>query len=121
MDGLADPIIDIIFYDLKVTTPVIHDTICPIWNQQLMVSSYNFEPNFPPIILRIFDQDTVSRDFMGTVIIDFNEGMKKGFILKNQNVIARPQWLDVLIYGQPAGKILISFNYNEDLKTNLPT
>ncbi|CAD8085861.1 unnamed protein product [Paramecium sonneborni] len=121
MDGLADPIVDVLFYDQKQTTVLINDTTAPIWNTQLRMPVYKFEnESFPPIILKIFDQDKVSRDFMGQLTIDYQKGLKQGFITKNQAHITKPQWIDVYLYGSKAGQVLLSCNYIDNISVKIP-
>ncbi|KAM3144321.1 hypothetical protein pb186bvf_003485 [Paramecium bursaria] len=118
-DGLADPMAEILFYDLKTTTSIINRTISPIWNTQHVLNTYNFE-KIPPIIIKFFDKDTVGRDFLGQVIIDYYDGEKAGYILRNSDKVADPQWIDINIYGQNAGQVLLSVNYNDNPNVKIP-
>ena len=47
----------------------------------------------PPIILKIFDEDVTSDDFVGSVFVYLDQGVKEGYITINQQNLPKPKWL----------------------------
>jgi len=75
----------------------------------------------PPIILRFFDQDKVSRDYMGQCIIEFGDALKRNQLKVNSLEFAQPQWIEIKILKQKIGRVLVAFNYfDQDPKAQFP-
>ena len=69
------------YYGQKVQTKVLDCTLNPIYNEQLHITiPYNkAEIMHHSIIIKVFDEDLISKDFLGSAIIDVQEGISKGY------------------------------------------
>lgn len=62
--------------------------------------------------MRFYDKDPINDDDpLGEVVVDFKEAIKKRILMRDVNILAQPQWLDLELYNEPSGRVLVSFNY----------
>lgn len=52
----------------------------------------------PPIILHMYDADTVGKDFIGSCLLNVQQGVEKKWIAWKENYAPKPVWHD-LEYG----------------------
>ncbi|KAL4446514.1 hypothetical protein ABPG74_001255 [Tetrahymena malaccensis] len=120
-NGTSDPFCEVHFYGSTIKFPTKKDTNNPIWykSQQIQVNQYN-ESNPPPILIRFFDEDTVSNDFLGSALIDIQEGIKQGYIGKSAKDTISPRWVDLKFNrNSQCGRALVSMFF-DDTVTSKP-
>ena len=49
----------------------------------------------PPIIVKLFDYDRIGRDFLGSAVVNVQDGIKEGWILYNKKVLPEPKWVEL--------------------------
>ena len=49
----------------------------------------------PPIVLKVFDDDTFGSDFIGGAIVDITKGLKEGFVKLNTSDVPDPKWVQL--------------------------
>lgn len=64
------------------------------------------EKQSPPIILSLYDYDVIGKDFLGSVVVNVQDGIKEGWIMYNKPQLPEPKWVD-LKYGE---SFLFGFN-----------
>lgn len=125
--GNSDPFITMNYYGKKQKTPVVEDSINPIFNCRLVLEDvpiFRLDGNPPPITLKIFDKDFIGEDFLGMSLVDLKEMYQKGHLTKNKFDAPTPIWIN-LKYGKQknCGRVLVSFllfDYNNEIfKSNL--
>ena len=62
----------------------------------------------PPIIIKVFDDDTFGSDFMGGAVLDITHGIKEGFVKFNSTESPEPTWVD--LYFSNKLKFIYFFN-----------
>ena len=51
----------------------------------------------PPIIVKVYDDDTFGSDFMGSTVVDVEKGLKEGYINFNKTENPDPKWMNLKI------------------------
>ncbi len=92
----------VFFYGKSSQSRILDDTCNPIWNQRLELDALVFDPvNSPPLLIKVYDKDPDSKEALGSLLIDINEGIKKGYISfitkdkQKEYVEPKPVWLSV--------------------------
>lgn len=49
----------------------------------------------PPITIKIYDDDNIGSDFIGSVSISIEEGLKEGYLYINKTELPKPKWLQL--------------------------
>ena len=49
----------------------------------------------PPLLVNVYDHDTFGDDFIGSVGIDLNAGLKEGYVAFNKKEVPEPQWFPI--------------------------
>lgn len=66
-----------------------------------------------PIVLKVYDEDLLSDEYMGEAIINVKDGIKDGFIDPTGTKFPPPKWVDLQYDRQlKCGKILVSFIFS---------
>jgi len=69
-----------------------------------MVVPYFPLDEMPPIIMKFYDKDLFSDEYMGHQIISVKQGIAEGFINYHKSEVPEPQWIDISY-----GKIIYDF------------
>jgi len=64
----------------------------------------------PPIIIRMYDEDVTSDEFIGSVYINVDQAIKDGSLLYNKIEQPKPKWFD-LKYSENFLKFILFFIY----------
>ena len=60
---------------------------------KLQVPSFESEEE-PPLIIKVYDEDEkTKREFIGSAVINIQEGIKAGWIKMNELIMPTPIWL----------------------------
>lgn len=52
--------------------------------------------DMPPIVLKVFDQDEdEKKEFIGSSVINFEEGLRSNWIKLNETSLATPKWISL--------------------------
>lgn len=63
-----------------------NDTLNPIYFEKIVLNAdVADEESCPPIIVNAYDEDKLSRDFIGTTFIDVGDGLKDKSIVYGTN------------------------------------
>ena len=54
----------------------------------------------PPIILKMYDKDSIGHDFIGSCLMDVQKGIKEKWITLEEKIVPNPVWHE-LQYGFP--------------------
>jgi len=49
--------------------------------------------------VKLFDYDVIGRDFLGSAVVNVQDGIKEGWIFYNKPNLPEPKWVD-LKYGE---------------------
>ncbi len=111
---------------------MLKESINPTWNERIELSNIKFNPTSPaPIVLKVYDDDTIGRDLIGLAIIDVQERLDRlknqistktnNFISLNNKEYPYPEWINLKYRNGTckSGKILASFNFFEENKFTL--
>ena len=60
-----------------------------------MVVPYFSMEEMPPIIIKFFDKDLISDEYMGHKVIWIKTGIAEGYISYNKPEIPEPQWINI--------------------------
>ena len=105
-NGTSDPFLTATYYGQTVNTETIDDTLNPLFNQRIILKNidvFDITKNPPPIIIKVFDEDLIGSDFLGTAVVDLKLMYQKGHLKFNSKNVFEdqptPLWVD-LKYGR---------------------
>ena len=119
-DGSADPYFIFSYMHAEGTSSKKEDTLNPIYFEKLVLNAEVVdEEGCPPIIVNAYDQDKMSRDFIGTAFIDVGDGLKNKSVVYGDSTRPRPKWYDLTQNGIVSGRFLVSIillpNYSRSI------
>ena len=69
--------------------------------------------------MNAYDQDKLSKDFIGTTFIDVGDGLKEKSVVYGDKERPKPKWFEITQNGVSAGKFLATItlfpNYNRSI------
>lgn len=97
-DGNSDPFYTISYYGVEEGHDDEHikSSLNPVWyeSRKLQIPYFDAKDS-PPIIVKLFDYDLIGRDFLGSAVINVQDGIKEGWIFYNKAQLPEPRWIDL--------------------------